>query len=89
MSIEVEFFGIPRLRAGVRRVTMSADQATQLSDLFARLHHECPGFAAACLDGNQLRDGFIASIEGEVFTSQDVLVECGNSVLIMSADAGG
>lgn len=89
MSIEVEFFGIPRLRAGVCRVTVRAEYATPLADVLAALHFECPGFAAACLDGDRLRDGFIASIDGEVFTTRDVLVECGNAVLIMSTDAGG
>ena len=89
MSIEVEFFGIPRLRAGTERVAIATDRALRLSDIFRAVSVECPTFAGACLHGNQLRDGFLASIDGEVFTQDDVLVECGKSVLIVSADAGG
>ena len=89
MVIVVEFFGIPRLRAGVERLTLPMRKSRRLSDVLADLRVRCPEFADACLDGNRLRDGFVASIDGAFFTDQDVPVEPGNAVLIMSADAGG
>lgn len=89
MSIVVEFFGIPRLRAGTERVAIATDRALRLSDILRAVSVECPKFAVACLQGDQLREGFLASIDGEAFTQDDVLVDCGKSILIMSADAGG
>ena len=90
MSIEVEFFGIPRERAGTDRTTVLRGQSSALlANIFSALGTEFPDFAAACLDGNKLQCGYVASINGEFFTSCDAIVESGKSVLILSADAGG
>ena len=90
MSIEVEFFGIPRARAGTHRAAvLNGRSSAQLSEVFAALRLEFPDFAAACLCHNSLRDGYVASVDGEFFTLGDTLVDSGKSVLILSADAGG
>ena len=90
MSIEVEFFGIPRARAGADRASvLSGRSSALLSEVFAALRSEFPHFASTCLDGNGLREGYAASIDGEFFTVGDPTVESDKSVLILSADAGG
>ena len=91
MAIVVEFFGIPRARAGVERVEV-ADERFQmpLSEVLLALAKQLPDFAESCLDGSQLRANFIASIDGQCFVHGDeAMVSSGQSVLILSADAGG
>ena len=90
MTIEVELFGIPRARTGTHRISvLSGRSSAQLSEVLAALGKKFPDFAAACLDQDRLRAGFIASVDGEFFTQGDVTVQSGKSVLILSADAGG
>ena len=87
MPIAVELFGIPRSRAGVERTTAVGGC---LGDVLADLANRFPGLAAACIDGRGLRPGFTANLGGERFTtSPDVPLRDGETVLILSIDAGG
>ena len=90
VRIRVEFYGIVRARAGVATavVRLPSSDATigalieSLGNQFAEL--------TECFDGQRLRAGFTASINGERFvTSPDTTVRHDEIVLIMSADAGG
>ena len=86
--IPVEFYGIPRQRAGTARaVTAGATLGAVLADLAERF----PDFADECLtsDGG-LRAAYIVNIGGDRFVHDPStpLVE-GDTVLILSADAGG
>ena len=91
MSIEIEFFGIPRLRAGVERTTVLPDESqTTLSAVLAAIATQCPDFARDCMHEGRLRDGYVVSVDGETFTRRDDLpVSSGQSILILSTDAGG
>ncbi len=87
MTVRVEFFGIPRERAGVTAIDV---RATTLGTVCEALRVQLPPFAAACLDGNRLRPGYLANINGRVFASDpQTPLQPGDSVLILSADAGG
>lgn len=91
MTITVEFFGIPRARAGVDHVTVFSDrQSAPLCDVLSEVAKLCPDFASACLDGNQLREGFIVSIDGQCFVrDESKTIYGGQSILLLSSDAGG
>ena len=87
MTVRVEFYGIPRRRAGVASVDVAAGT---LSEALTRAGEELPGFAAACLDGGRLGAGYLANVNGRVFTSDPShALREGDVVLIVSADAGG
>lgn len=91
MAITVEFFGIPRVRAGVQRMEMHPEcGAAKLSEILREVAQRIPGFAEACMSEDGLGEHFIASIDGERFIrDEDVLIEDQRTVLILSADAGG
>lgn len=87
MSITVELFGIPRARAGVDRTTSSG---SCLGDVLADLASRFPALAEACIDGRRLRPGFTANLAGQRFvTAPETPLTDGDTVLILSLDAGG
>ena len=87
MSVTVEFYAIPRQRAGVPSIDAAAGPLHQvLNDVGQRL----PGFARECLDGDRLKHGYIANINGQQFIRDDgAELRDGDSLLILSADLGG
>ena len=91
MAILVELFGIPRARAGVEKISVLEDHdAATLGEVLDELGRLLPAVAESCLDQSRLRSGFIASIDGHIFSRDtDVVVKKGQSVLVLSADAGG
>jgi molybdopterin converting factor small subunit len=87
MRVAVEFFGIPRSRAGLARTTAGG---ANLGDVLAELARNFPSLAETCIEGRTLRHGFIVNINTERFvTSPDVMLRDGDTVLLMSLDAGG
>src|SRR5690606_13443550 len=93
MQITVEFFGIPRQRAGCAEITLSLpacnDQAT-LGEILIALARELPDFGRECLGENRLQPGYIANLNGERFLSYPhATIAAGDTLLILSADVGG
>lgn len=87
MQVDVELFGIPRLRAGTARTTAEGEC---LGDVLADLAARFPALAATCIDGRRLRPSFVANLGGRRFaTSPDTRLLVGEAVLLLSADAGG
>ena len=87
MSIRVEFYGIPRQRAGVE---VTEVEAATLSEVFRQLREKLPAFAEACLNEEGLQPTYMANINGESFTSDpEMPLHSGDTVMILSADAGG
>lgn len=91
MPVQVEFFGIARQRAGTSGVTVSMSGDTiRLDELFHVLADRCPQWAAECLEGDCLRAGYLANINGQRFVRDPrTTMRSGDELLIMSADAGG
>ena len=87
MSIVVELFGICRQRAGVA----SADvPGSCLGDVLEELATRYPRLAAECIDRRRLRAGYLANLGGQRFVSDpDTPLAAGDSLLLMSLDAGG
>jgi molybdopterin converting factor small subunit len=93
MEITVEFFGIPRQRAGRAKMKLSlrdcAESAT-LGTILEILARELPDFARDCVVDNRLKKGYIANINGQRFiTDPEAPITDGETLLILSADAGG
>ncbi|MGE0610112.1 MAG: MoaD/ThiS family protein [Pirellulales bacterium] len=87
MSIQVEFFGIPRQRAGVASATVAGDSLRQV---LAELATRFPALAETCLLPSRLRPGYLANLNGQRFLSDpDTPLQSGDALLILSADAGG
>ncbi|HUS39025.1 MAG: MoaD/ThiS family protein [Pirellulales bacterium] len=87
MAVHIEFFGIPRQRAGVAKTTV---QTGQLGDVLAELERRYPALAETCLQDGQLRPGYTANLGGDRFINDpSTELADGDVVLIFSADAGG
>ncbi len=87
MQVTVEFFGIPRARAGVAQAV--AEGAT-LGAVLIDLARRYPALGDTCVEGYHLRPGFVANLRGERFVTDPAtkLTE-GDAILLLSQDAGG
>jgi molybdopterin converting factor small subunit len=84
--MHVELLGVPRERAGVAELDLHAET---LGQLLVALATRFPSFAEL-IAADRLRPSFVANLNGDRFVSDPgtELTE-GDSVLILSADAGG
>jgi molybdopterin converting factor small subunit len=87
MPVKVEFYGIPRSRAGVSETMAEGGTVGEvLEDLARRL----PQLAKSCIDGRHLKKGYTLNLGGERFVRDpDDRLSDGDVVLFMSLDAGG
>jgi len=87
----IEFFGIPRSRAGVADVELRlAANEVALEAVYGELARRFPQLGRDCFEAGRLRTGFAANLNGERFVSDgQTRLRDGDSLLIMSADAGG
>jgi molybdopterin converting factor small subunit len=84
--MHVEFLGVPRKRAGVSEIEVQADTLGQLLGILAA---RIPSFSEL-INVDQLHPAFIANLNGERFISDpQTPFRQDDSVLILSADAGG
>ena len=87
MQINIELFGIPRVRAGV---TTTTAEGNTLGEVLADLAARFPELAATCIDGHHLRPGFTANLDGQQFvTEPNTHLADGDRLLLLSLDAGG
>jgi molybdopterin converting factor small subunit len=84
--MHVEFFGVPRERAGIAEIDVEADT---LGRLLATLATRMPGLAEL-IAVDRLHPSFAASLNGDRFISDpETPLSDEDCVLILSADAGG
>jgi molybdopterin converting factor small subunit len=84
--MRVEFFGIPRERAGIAEFEL---QAETLGHLLNLLVIRFPSFNDV-VQSDRLRSPFLANLNGDRFISDPATkLSESDSVLILSADAGG
>jgi molybdopterin converting factor small subunit len=84
--MHVEFFGVPRERAGMSRLEVEADT---LGQLLGSLTAQIPSFAKL-MGVNRLHPAFVANLNGDRFVSDpETPLGKDDCVLILSADAGG
>ena len=84
--MHVEFFGIPRERAGISQLDVQADT---LGQLLGKLATQIPSFGKLTGVGG-LPPAFIANLNGDRFISDPgTPLAKDDCVVILSADAGG
>jgi molybdopterin converting factor small subunit len=87
MQVVVELFGIPRARAGLAQTSAVGDN---LGDVLADLAARFPQLAETCIDGRSLRTGYIVNLCARRFvTSPETPLSEGDTILLLSLDAGG
>ncbi len=86
-SITVEFFGIPRQRAGRAELVLPA---ATVANTLAAIEQACPGLAGLVQAGEGLSPHYLLSINGQRFLQDfDQSLQPGDRLLVLSADAGG
>ena len=87
MQVAVELFGIPRARAGTAQTSAVG---SNLGDVLADLARRFPPLAETCIDGRSLRAGYVVNLSAQRFvTSPETPLAEGDTVLLLSLDAGG
>ena len=85
-EVTVEFFGVPRLRAG--RAELDLPPGTVRETLTA-VERACPGLAGLVQAG-RLAPHYLLSVNGSRFGPDlDEALRPGDRLLLLSADAGG
>jgi molybdopterin converting factor small subunit len=85
-QIIVEFFGVPRERAG--RAELGVTAAT-VGDALRKTAIACPALTGL-MQGGRLAPHYLLSVNGERFaTDLDTRLNPGDRLLLLSADAGG
>lgn len=86
-EIIVEFFGIPRRRAGVARANLTAATVAQALTEIQRRYTQLQDLQDP--DG-KLNPHYLLSVDGRMFVADSHLtLEPQSRLLLMSADAGG
>jgi molybdopterin converting factor small subunit len=84
--VTVEFFGIPRQRAGRAELQVAAGT---VADLLAAVVRACPGLEGLVREG-RLSPHYLLSLDGREFVSDPgAVLRPGDRLLLLSADAGG
>jgi hypothetical protein len=85
-QVTVEFFGVPRRRAG--RAELAVPAGT-VAELLAAVERACPALAGLA-QGGRVSPHYLLSLDGQRFlTDLGQAVHPGERVLLLSADAGG
>jgi molybdopterin-guanine dinucleotide biosynthesis protein A len=88
----VELFGVARLMAQTREVSLVLPPEATCAQVFAALAEKLPMLVGHVIsaDGTRLVDGFACNLNGLHFVrSPTVSVNPGDNIVILSADAGG
>lgn len=90
-KVDVEFYGVPRQRAGVDRVQLAfATSSVVAADVMDALLQRFPTLQNGCLEDGWLHASCTANVDGCDFISDPATpLSCGQTLLVMSADAGG
>jgi molybdopterin converting factor small subunit len=84
--MHVEFFGVPRERAGLSELEVHADT---LGQLLGTLAERMPSLSEI-IQRDRLHPAFVANLNGDRFVTDPATpLRAGDFVLILSADAGG
>jgi hypothetical protein len=86
-NVIVEFYGIPRQRAGRAELTV---RAGLVAEVLTAIKSACPGLADLTHVDGELSGHYLLSIDGKGFISdpREPLAR-GTRLLLLSADAGG
>jgi molybdopterin-guanine dinucleotide biosynthesis protein A len=86
-SVVVEFYGVPRLRAGLPSLKV---KAMNLGDALGELGRACPLLLGTILNGRNLLPEYAANLNGDRFVSDPATpLHEGDSLILLSIDVGG
>jgi molybdopterin converting factor small subunit len=87
VEVTVEFYGIPRRRAGRSELIVTA---RTIGDVLSAVERACPRLAGLVQPGGGLASDFLLSVNGREFAADGQRrVKPGERLLLLSADAGG
>ena len=92
VACTVELFGVARLKAQTGRVSLNLPSGADLGAALAALADRLPALRGSVLsqDARRLGPGFACNVNGQAFvTDMRAPLRDGDSVLIVSSDAGG
>ncbi len=92
VPVRVELFGLPRLRSGQRLVELRLPSAATRQQVVAALALACPALVGGAIrpDLAGLQEGYLLNRNGVAFlTGDDFHLEAGDSLLLLSSQAGG
>ncbi len=85
--ITVELFGVPRLRAGLGRLTL---EATSVGQALRLLAEACPSLSGTILENGRVQPAYRLSLNGERFVEEpSTPLADGDCLLLLAADVGG
>jgi molybdopterin converting factor small subunit len=86
-TITVEFYGIPRQRAGRAELVV---HASTVAEALAAVERACPGLTGLVRPDGRLVPHYLLSLDSKRFlTEPGEPLESGERLLLLSADAGG
>ena len=86
-TITIELFGVPRARAGVRELVVSAATVGAALD---EAITQCPPLADVFKSDGSLLPQYLLSLDGQRFVAdRSQALQSGDRLLLLSADAGG
>ncbi len=87
LMVQVELFGVPRLRAGRASCSVMAANA---GEAMAALETQFPQLAGSVLVGGWPLPAYRLSLNGQTFvTDPAVRLQPGDSLILLAADVGG
>ena len=92
VRVKVELFGTPRIHCGTTAVELSVSCPANRNSLVAALAEQCPPLVGQGLkeDLTGLDDGYVFNLNGLTFLGEaDFILADGDSLLLMSSQAGG
>ena len=92
VRVKVELFGTPRLHCGRTVVELAVPHPANREKLVAVLAEQCPSLVGHGLkaDLTDLEDGYVFNRNGLAFLGDgDFMLEDGDSLLLISSQAGG
>jgi molybdopterin converting factor small subunit len=85
--VTVEFYGIPRQRAGCAEIAVPA---ATVGELLTGVMQQCPGLNNLVRADGRLSPHYLLSVNGTRFVhAPQHPLQPGDQVLLLSADAGG
>lgn len=92
LTCTVELFGVPRLLAKTKAVSLSLRHEATLSDVFSALAERLPVLAGRVInpESASLFSGYACNLNGLDFVrNPDAKINSGDRIFILAADAGG
>ena len=90
ISVSLELFGVARMLAKTKAVTLSLPQEATLANVFSALAEQLPVLLGRIINADGLMPGYTCNINGLDFVrSPGAKVNSGDKIFILSADAGG